>query len=266
MNRQFYINLIAVLLGALSIMRTNDAQVGSPQILYKGTTAQVESLSGMVEGAIAYATDTDKIGTYNGAAWVWGLTSAELTSELTVSGAGDLYLGEHTTGPYYEDNHIWGIAQFHVRQEGDFAKARLTSVGGYRSWLAFDIANGTFESPTGIVANNIFVSMVGVGLPSGGATMEHGPQIDMVATENWDGSHRGNRIDFITIPNGSTTQGTTLTLQGDVTTAKRLQVTSPAVPASAGATGTAGEIAWDTNYLYVCVATNTWKRVELTGW
>ena len=37
-------------------------------------------------------------------------------------------------------------------------------------------------------------------------------------------------------------------------------------PASATATGTQGQIAWDANYIYVCTATNTWKRVALATW
>jgi len=37
-------------------------------------------------------------------------------------------------------------------------------------------------------------------------------------------------------------------------------------PASATATGIAGEVAWDANYIYVCIATNTWKRVALSTW
>ncbi len=37
-------------------------------------------------------------------------------------------------------------------------------------------------------------------------------------------------------------------------------------PASATATGTTGEIRYDANYMYVCVATNTWKRSALTTW
>ena len=36
------------------------------------------------------------------------------------------------------------------------------------------------------------------------------------------------------------------------------------VPASSSATGTVGDIAWGPNYIYVCVATNTWKRVLLS--
>ena len=38
------------------------------------------------------------------------------------------------------------------------------------------------------------------------------------------------------------------------------------VPANATATGTAGQFAYDTSYLYVCVATNTWRRVAIASW
>lgn len=38
------------------------------------------------------------------------------------------------------------------------------------------------------------------------------------------------------------------------------------VPASATATGTAGQISFDAAYLYVCVATNVWKRVAIASW
>ena len=35
-------------------------------------------------------------------------------------------------------------------------------------------------------------------------------------------------------------------------------------PASATATGAQGQIAWDADYIYVCTATNTWKRAALS--
>lgn len=34
---------------------------------------------------------------------------------------------------------------------------------------------------------------------------------------------------------------------------------------TATATGTAGQISYDANYVYICTATNTWKRAALTG-
>jgi len=37
-------------------------------------------------------------------------------------------------------------------------------------------------------------------------------------------------------------------------------------PVTSGATGTKGTITWDNNYFYVCVDTNTWKRVQLSSW
>jgi hypothetical protein len=43
-------------------------------------------------------------------------------------------------------------------------------------------------------------------------------------------------------------------------------VTSPSVPASATASGVKGQISYDSNYFYVCVATNTWKRTALSTW
>jgi hypothetical protein len=37
-------------------------------------------------------------------------------------------------------------------------------------------------------------------------------------------------------------------------------------PTSASATGTTGTVTWDSNYIYICVATNTWKRVAISTW
>ena len=34
---------------------------------------------------------------------------------------------------------------------------------------------------------------------------------------------------------------------------------------ASNATGTVGQISYDANYIYVCTATNTWKRSPLTG-
>jgi hypothetical protein len=39
-----------------------------------------------------------------------------------------------------------------------------------------------------------------------------------------------------------------------------------AAPATTGATGTAGDIRYDADYIYVCTATNTWKRVAIATW
>ncbi len=61
---------------------------------------------------------------------------------------------------------------------------------------------------------------------------------------------------------GTTTAGASkLTVNDD-----SIQINTAKTPASATDTGTAGQVAWDANYVYVCVATNTWKRSALSTW
>lgn len=43
-------------------------------------------------------------------------------------------------------------------------------------------------------------------------------------------------------------------------------VISNTVPATSLSNGIAGTIARDSNYLYVCVANNVWKRTTLNSW
>jgi len=47
---------------------------------------------------------------------------------------------------------------------------------------------------------------------------------------------------------------------------KILRLRSSKTPASAGATGNVGEICWDSNYVYVAVGANQWKRAALSTW
>lgn len=37
-------------------------------------------------------------------------------------------------------------------------------------------------------------------------------------------------------------------------------------PATSSSAGVAGQIAWDASYVYVCTATNTWKRASISSW
>jgi hypothetical protein len=44
------------------------------------------------------------------------------------------------------------------------------------------------------------------------------------------------------------------------------KIATGTVPSTATSTGTAGTIVYDSSYVYVCVATNTWKRAALSTW
>jgi len=56
-----------------------------------------------------------------------------------------------------------------------------------------------------------------------------------------------------------------ITATGNIT-ASGLNIVLSNTPASSSSAGVAGQIEWDQNYLYVCVATNTWKRVAISTW
>ena len=43
-------------------------------------------------------------------------------------------------------------------------------------------------------------------------------------------------------------------------------IRNSAAPSSASDLGAQGEIRWDANYLYICVAIDTWKRIPLETW
>jgi len=58
---------------------------------------------------------------------------------------------------------------------------------------------------------------------------------------------------------------TTITGLLDVTN-DTVRLRTAKTPASAAATGNAGDICWDTGFIYVCTATNTWKRVAIATW
>ncbi|MGG6310614.1 hypothetical protein [Paenibacillus macerans] len=45
-----------------------------------------------------------------------------------------------------------------------------------------------------------------------------------------------------------------------------IRIRESRTPESANAPGNPGDIAWDENYVYVCVAKDTWKRTELSTW
>jgi len=52
----------------------------------------------------------------------------------------------------------------------------------------------------------------------------------------------------------------------DYATTWTSSIISDVPPGTSGATGATGEMALDSDWLYVCIGTDTWKRTSLTGW
>jgi hypothetical protein len=91
------------------------------------------------------------------------------------------------------------------------------------------------------------------------------------ATDNWGIWDTGGVLSF-----GSGTSLGALTAKLSIAKAGNVTINAPSsgyginiptgTPASAAASGTAGDIAWDSSFIYVCTATNTWKRVAIATW
>ena len=81
-------------------------------------------------------------------------------------------------------------------------------------------------------------------------------------TTGADGTAERMRIEG----NGKVGIGTTSPTEALDVNSDAIRIRTSQTPSSATATGTAGQICWDSNYLYICVASNTWKRIALSSW
>ena len=105
---------------------------------------------------------------------------------------------------------------------------------------------------------------VGIGTTSPGGTVDIKAAASTAPLIVQGSSTEFARIDSsgrLLVGGSSDSGGALLQVFGD-----RIRVGTAKTPASASATGTAGEICWDASYIYVCTATNTWKRTAIATW
>jgi len=74
-----------------------------------------------------------------------------------------------------------------------------------------------------------------------------------------------NVSNTLTVGNGLNVYGTT-NVSSTLTVSGGLISSTSHTPAGPTDIGTTGQIAWDSNYVYICIATNTWKRSPLNTW
>ena len=67
---------------------------------------------------------------------------------------------------------------------------------------------------------------------------------------------------------GGTLAGNVVTTfsNSNVTICGNLIVCNGYVPTANNSVGTVGQIAWDSGYVYICIAANTWKRANISTW
>jgi hypothetical protein len=57
-----------------------------------------------------------------------------------------------------------------------------------------------------------------------------------------------------------------LTVAGSLSVSANTTLANTYVPSANNSIGTTGQITWDGDYVYICVATDTWKRANLSTW
>lgn len=117
------------------------------------------------------------------------------------------------------------------------------------------------------------LSITGVVVGSGGDAADSGViRLKNADSLTWEASPTGTDVVGISVDSDEVVQigssgasGVTVTpdlnISGDT-----LRIATTRTPASASATGSTGEICWDSDYIYICVSTNSWKRMAISSW
>ena len=128
-----------------------------------------------------------------------------------------------------------------------------TAASGVTVTNAYDIkAIPHFAGTNNTITNHYGLYLGNAGIGGTTPTNEYGVYQDNTDATNYFGGNVG-------INTNSPSQKLDINSSG-------IRIRDDHTPASASAAGNKGEIVWDSNYVYVCVATNTWKRSALSTW
>ena len=210
-----------------------------------------ELMRGMPDGTaaapgIAFETDPNT-GIYSPGADQLAVSTGG-TGRLFVDASGNVGIGTSSPGALM---HAYGGVGELLRIESNY---------GSDGYILFKNTSGQMSAGMGGAADNIYQitdrtnSHVAYQY-RGGASGYHLFAVNNTERARIDSSGR------LLVGTSSDSGGALLQVNGD-----RIRVGTAKTPASASATGATGEICWDANYIYVCTATNTWKRTAIATW
>lgn len=173
--------------------------------------------------------------------------SIQANTALAANVGGTLGLGGRYTGTQYAN---WAIIKG--------AKENATD-GNYASYLAFgtraDGANITEKMRINSSGN------VGIGTTSTASKLGVAGAVVIGSTyASLAGPTNGLAVEG-NVGLGNTSPTAKLHVSSNI-----IRLDTAKTPASASATGNQGDICWDSSYIYVCTAANTWKRAALSTW
>jgi len=154
-------------------MKLRDRQYATPSILYRDSKANIEALTGMQSGAIAFATDTGQIGVYDGTQWVWGniggggtgatfrTFNADIKPDNTgsISDEFDSDTMSNWTEIDFADTATWSIQNGYMRCQQNYY-----TPGENRAGLVKAIPSGDFTIETHVYLSGPFLKVRSAGL------------------------------------------------------------------------------------------------------
>ena len=261
-----------------------------------GLNLVLVSNTGNIVSDSYYANTSFYVNTTTQLGYLFDSNTAGITGLIHYNENGDTIIGLNHDGnqvaKFYDSNTTILVGNLEVRQNADNAQtlpnAFLQVTGNVDSYLqaalqnlssdAFASADFVVTAPNGddssyyidmgIASNNYAIGGFEVVGPNDGYLYVAGS------------SYLGPVSNTANLNLGSTT-GSTRTWAGQGTLANIVTTVSEtgftvnkgafvvaanSAPAANNSTGTAGTIAWDSDFIYVCVATDTWKRANLSTW
>jgi len=242
-----------------SLAVTGNISGGNVNSTFFGSGAGLSSLTGAnVTGTVAnatFATSATTAGTVTTNAQP-NITSVGTLSSLSVTG--NIGTGGILTDGYYYANGTpvsFGGGSTSVIATGNvFAN---TAVGNGKLWLNGGNSVGIYTSAG--FADNILVLTNGVG--SCALALASDGNINLAPAV-------GQQLNLSSVKiNGGAIQSTSINNSGKITSSggSAAPFNGAQKTQTGTSSGSTGDIAWDSNYIYVCTAANTWKRVALSS-
>jgi hypothetical protein len=205
------------------------------------------------------ATGALKFYAYDGAGYTLAIqldSGTGSSGDPTIASFGSTSLNKQAADFVNDSNNY---ATVHIQNDG--SENALTVSGNTKVAGDFTISSGEFDLLNSTVRSDIKPSTSGYDL--GGST----------SSERWAWvySYKIKCYNYLEFDDSSVyianpyAGNLTLSAEGIVIDGTLVLDDSQA-PSSASDTGVKGEIAWDSSYIYICTATNTWKRAALSTW
>ena len=221
-------------------------------------------------------------GTNTGGGEILTIRGSGTSAQLRIAGAGSDYVQALTVG--YDTTNGYGFLQANhagvgtkplvVQSSGGNFLVGTTTDGGQKLQVAGDGIIAKSAANTNVDLLTLKNSAYNVG-ESASLLFAHGGAPTSRISSYLPGSNQTEVVISTSNTSGVLTEAVRFTGSQNATFAgtvianassNAFRITNSQTPASASATGTAGTIAWDASYIYVCTATNTWKRVAIATW